>query len=121
MYIAVESTQVYSVCCPLCYSSTLQIFSGKESVQVVSDKENERIQASICLRLPIAEVHFGHSNFKLENANKDLFFLDLNIYAHFATCISHTLSKIRSLGTGAEDTDSNKKTLCLLAASASAL
>lgn len=121
MYICVESTQVCSVCFPLSYSTTLQIFSRKGSVQVVSDKEDERFQASICLRLPIAKVHFGHSNFKLENVKKELFFLDLNIYAHFAICISPNLLKIHSLGTGAEDPDSNKKTLCLLAAPASAL
>lgn len=121
MYISVESTQVCRVYVVLC-ATLQQIFSSsaKEPVQVVSDKEDERIQASICPKVPITKVHFGHSNFKLENANKELFFLDLNIYSYFAICISPTLSKIHSLGTGAEDLDSNKKTVCLLAAPTSA-
>lgn len=101
MYLSVESTEM----CRGYVSSvpTLQQIlssSSKESIQVVSDKEDKRIQASICLRLPKAKVHFGHRNFKLENVNEELFPLDLNIYAHFATCIFPTLSKIPSLSTG---------------------
>lgn len=82
---------VYLVLC-----ATLQQIlssSSKEFVQVVSHKEDEKIQASICLRLPIAKVHFGHSNFKPKNVNEELFLLDLNIYAHFAICISPTFWK----------------------------
>lgn len=122
MYTAVESTQMCRVYVVLC--ATLQqsfSSSGKESVQVVSDKEDERIQAYVCLALPIGRVYFGHSNFKLENVNIELFLLDHNIYTHFSSCISPALSNIHSLGTGTEDPDSNKKVLFLLAAPASAL
>lgn len=85
MYISVESTQMCRVYVVLC-ATVQQIFSScsKESVQVVSGKEDERIKASICLKLPVAKVHFGHSNFKLENVSEEFFVPDLNIYAHFA-------------------------------------
>lgn len=104
MYTAVDSTQICRVYVVPCATVKQSFCSCSEvSGQVVSDREYERIQVYICLKLPIAELYFGHSNFQLESVNEELFFFTLNIYTHFVVCISPTLSSIDLQGTGAED------------------
>lgn len=104
MYTAVDSTQICRVYVVLCATVQQSFCSCSEvSGRVVSAREYERIQVYICLKLPIAELYFGHSNFQLESVNEELFFFTLNIHTHFVVCISPTLCSIDLQGTGAED------------------
>lgn len=104
MYTAVDSTQICRV--HVVISATVQqgfCSCSDVSGQVVSDRENGRIQDYICLKLPIAELYFSHSNFKLKSVKEELFFFAVSIHTHLIICISPTLSSIHSQGTGAEE------------------
>lgn len=104
MYTAVHSTQICRVHVILCATIQQSFCSCSDvSGQVVSDREDEKIEDYICLKLPIAELYFSHSNFKLKSVNEELFFFAVNVHTRFIICILPTPSSIHSQGTGAEE------------------